>query len=112
MSTNRTLIPFGAYFWDFYDGLEKDLQDKVDYVLQIIISVNPIPGKFFKHLGDGIFEIRIEYQSNIYRIFSFFDKGKVVILLHGIQKKSQKIKRRELERAKSLRKKYYENKSN
>lgn len=96
----------------FYDGLEKDLQDKVDYVLQIIISVHPIPRKFFKHLEDGIFEIRIEYQSSIYRIFSFFDKGKVVILLHGIQKKSQKLNRREHERAKSLRKRYYENKSN
>lgn len=104
------ILPFGPYFWEFYNGLEETLQEKVDYVLQILISADRIPMKFFRHLEDGIYEIRIAYKSNIYRIFSFFDKGKIVILLHGIQKKSQKLNRVELERARRLRNAYYENK--
>lgn len=107
MQKSRTLVPFGNYYWEFYNGLEETLQEKIDYVLHIVISAERIPGRFFRHVEDGIYEIRIEYRSNIYRIFSFFDKGKIVILLHGIQKKSQKLNRAELERARRLRNAYY-----
>ena len=106
----RTLEPYKNYFWDFYNPLQKKLKDKVDYVLQIIISVERVSTKFFKHIEDGIYEIRIEYRSDIYRIFSFFDDGKLVILLHGIQKKTQKLPRKEIDRAKKLRRAYYESK--
>ncbi len=106
----RTLEPYKNYFWDFYNPLQHKLKEKVDYVLQIVISVDRIPRKFFQHLEDGIYEIRIEYQGNIYRVFSFFDDGKLIVLLHGIQKKTQKTPRKEIERAKKLRREYYENK--
>ncbi len=106
----RILEPYKDYFWDFYNSLEGDVKDKVDYVLQIVISVQRIPIKFFRHLEDGIYEIRVEMSGNIFRIFSFFDDNKLVILLHGFQKKSQKIPRKEIERAKKLRKNYYEEK--
>ena len=106
----RILEPYKNYFWDFYNPLQQKVKDKVDYVLQIIISVERVSTKFFKHLDDGIYEIRVEYKSNIYRIFSFFDDGKLVILLHGFQKKTKKTPRKEIERAKTLRKEYYENK--
>lgn len=106
----RTLIPYKNLFWDFYNPLDKKLKEKVDYVLQIIISVERISTKFFKHLDDGIYEIRIEYKSDIYRIFSFFDEGRLIILLHGIKKKTQKIPRKEIDRAKELRREYYEKK--
>jgi phage-related protein len=90
--------------------LDKKLKDKVDYVLQIIISVERISTKFFKHLDDGIYEIRIEHKGDIYRIFSFFDEGRLIILLHGIQKKTQKTPRKEIDLAKELRREYYEKK--
>ena len=106
----RVLIPYKNFFWDFYNPLEKKLKEKVDYVLQIIISVERISTKFFKHIDDGIYEIRIEYKSDIYRIFSFFDEGRLIILLHGIQKKTQKTPRKEIDRAKKLRREYYEKK--
>ncbi len=86
----RTLEPYGDYFWQFYNSLSAKAKEKVDYVLQIVISVERISTKFFKHLDDGIYEIRIEVGSNIYRIFSFFDDNKLVILLHGFQKITQK----------------------
>jgi phage-related protein len=108
----RVIEPYKNYFWEFYEPLKDKLKEKVDYVLQIIISVERVPAKFFKHLDDGIYEIRIEYQSNIYRIFSFFDDGKLIIVLHGFHKKSQKTPVKELDKAKKLRKEYYANKKN
>jgi len=106
----RTLEPFEDYFWDFYNKQSKAVQVKIDYVMQIIITVEHIPIKFFKHIEDGIYEIRIKRGSDIYRIFSFFDDGKLVILLHGFTKKTQKLPRKEIEKAKKLRAKYYEKK--
>lgn len=106
----RILEPYKDYFWTFYNPLNQKVKDKVDYVLQIIISVQKVSTKFFKHLEDGIYEIRIEVGSDIYRIFSFFDDNKLVILLHGFQKKTQKTPRKEIEQAKKLRSDYYANK--
>ena len=106
----RILEPYKNYFWDFYNSLQMKVKDKVDYVLQIVISQERIPSKFFKHLEDGIYEIRIEFKSDIYRIFSFFDDNKMVILLHGFQKKTQKTPRKEIVQAKKLRRDYYEDK--
>ncbi len=107
----RIIEPYKNYFWEFYHPLSQKVKDKIDYVLQIVISVQKISTKFFKHLEDGIYEIRIEAGNNIYRIFSFFDDNKLVILLHGFQKKTQKTPRREIEQAKKLRRMYYEDKS-
>ena len=104
----RKLEPFKNYYWEFYNKQSKSVQTKIDYVLHIIMTVEIIPKKFFKHIEDGIYEIRIKSGSNIYRLFSFFDKGKLVILLHGFTKKSQKLPRKEIDRALHLRKEYYE----
>jgi len=106
----RTLEPFEDYFWVFYNAQSEAVQTKIDYVLRIIISVEQIPQKFFKHIEDGIYEIRIKSGSNIYRLFCFFDEGKLVILLHGFTKKTQKLPRKEIEKAIRLRKAYYESK--
>jgi phage-related protein len=57
------------------------------------------------------FGIRIEYQSNIYRIFCCFDKGNLVVLFNGFQKKSQKTPKNELEKALSLMNEYFQQKN-
>ncbi len=69
-----------------------------------------VPEKYFKHLEgtDGLYEIRVKVGRDIYRIFCFFDKGQLVILLNGFQKKSEKTPRQEIERAERLKKQYYE----
>jgi len=104
----RTLEPYKNYFWDFYNPLKQEVKSKVDYVLHIVMSVQRVPVKFFKHIEDGIYEIRVEMGSNIYRIFCFFDDDKLVVLLHGFQKKTQKTPRNEIEQAKRLRRNYYD----
>ena len=73
-----------------------------------------IPISLMKSIKEvkGLYEIRIEYNSNIYRIFCCFDKGELVVLLNGFQKKSQKTPSSEIERAKKLMAEYFDTKNN
>jgi len=91
MEQQRKLIFFKNYFQDFFDSLPVKFQDKIDYVLFLVTVANQIPAKFFEHIAgtDGLYAIRIEFESNIYRIFCCFDQGKLVVLFNGFQKKSQ-----------------------
>jgi phage-related protein len=101
MDQQRKLIFFRAYFKDFVDSLPKKVQEKINFVL-FTISVAPrIPVKFFQHIAgtDGLYEIRVEFESNIYRIFCCFDRGNLVVLFNGFQKKSQKTPKSEIDKA-------------
>ena len=88
------------------------VREKIKYVLELIKQVEKVPEKFLKHLTgtNGLYEIRIEYQSNIYRIFCCFDKGKLVVLLNGFQKKTQKTPKKEIEKAMRLKEEYFNQK--
>ncbi|HNP20023.1 MAG TPA: type II toxin-antitoxin system RelE/ParE family toxin [Fulvivirga sp.] len=110
MEQRRQLVFFKNYFRDFFDPLDEKLKDKIDQVLFMIRIADRIPGKFFKHLtgSDGLFEIRVEYQSNIYRIFCCFDEGNLVVLFNGFQKKSQKTPKKEIEKALRIKSEYFE----
>lgn len=63
--------------------------------------------KFVKYIREGVFEIRAEYESNIYRVFFCFDEGNIVILFNGFQKKTQKTPESEIKKAIQLKKEYY-----
>lgn len=106
---SRKLSTYGKYFFDFYNKLDEHLQEKIDWVFELIKSVDHIPKKYFQHVenSDGLFEIRIEFESNIYRIFCFFDEGNLVILINAFQKKTQKTPKSELDFAKNLKKQYF-----
>ena len=112
MNKERQLIFYGNYFKDFYLGQTTRVQDKIDYVFRIIKSVDRVPEKFLKHIEgtDGLYEIRVDAGSNIYRIFCCFDKGNLVILFNGFQKKSQKTPRQEIALAERLKKEYFNTK--
>ena len=60
---------------------------------------------------NGLYEARIQLASNIWRVFCFFDNRKLVILLNGFQKKTQKTPKNELEKALRLMKEYYQEKN-
>lgn len=106
---NRKLSTYGKYFIEFYSKLDKDLQEKIDWIFELVKTVDFIPKKYFQHLEntDGIFEIRIEYESNIYRVLCFFDEGNLVILINAFQKKTQKTPKSEIELARKLKKQYF-----
>jgi phage-related protein len=89
--------------------LEK-VQQKIDYVLFLVSIAERIPKKFFRQLigTNALYEIRVEYESNIYRIFCCFDEENLVVLFNGFQKKSQKTPKKELEKALRIMKEYFE----
>ncbi len=109
----RTIIFYEHYFMEFYQRQPDKVKTKIQYVLELVKQVDRVPEKFLKHLEgtDGLYEARIEYQSNIYRIFCCFDEGKLVVLFNGFQKKSQKTPVSELEKAKQLMKEYFQHKN-
>jgi phage-related protein len=109
---NREIKFHENHFMEFYLMQDEKVKEKIKYVLELIKQVEKVPEKFLKHLTgtDGLYEIRIEYQSNIYRIFCCFDKGNLVILFNGFQKKTQKTPNNELEKAEKLKNEYFENK--
>jgi len=106
----RQLIYFRHYYWDFFNNQTEKTKDKIDYVLYLMAIADKIPGKFFEQMTgyDGLFAIRIEFESNIYRIFCCFDKGNLVVLFNGFQKKTQKTPKKEIEKAKRIMQEYFE----
>jgi hypothetical protein len=71
MEKKRQLIYFKNYYWDFFNEQTEKVKDKIDYVLFLVTVTDKIPRKFFEQIKDtdGLFEIKIEFASNIYRIF-------------------------------------------
>ena len=104
----RKIIYFGDYFKDFIKSLNKDVREKIDYVLDMLKRVKRLNPRFIKHIKDGLFELRIEWEGNIYRVFFVFDEGNIVVLFNGFQKKSQKTPIKEIEKALRIKKEYYE----
>ena len=89
MNQDRKIIFHGKHFVSFYILQTQKVQEKIDFVLKIVRTVERIPKTYFKHLTDteGIYEIRIDCDGNIYRIFCCFDEGNLVILFNCFQKK-------------------------
>jgi phage-related protein len=112
MESIRSLIFFKRYFFDFYDDQPEKVKEKIDYVLYLIRHIEQIPQKFLKHVEGtkGLHEVRVEYGGNIYRIFCCFDEGRIVILLNGYQKKSQKALKGEIEKALLIMREYFTDK--
>lgn len=104
----RHIIYYDRYYLDFFETLDPAVKQKFNWTLQLISTVEKIPPKYFKHISgtNGIYEIRVEFQSNIYRVFSFFDKGNLIILVNGFQKKSTKTPKNEIELAIKIKKRY------
>ncbi|MCL6101947.1 MAG: type II toxin-antitoxin system RelE/ParE family toxin [Bacteroidetes bacterium] len=109
----REIYYYKSFYLDFFVTLNPDVKRKFNWTLKLIATIDRVPVKYFKHMGDttGLFEVRVEVGSDIYRVFSFFDEGQLIILLNGFQKKSQKTPRNEIELAEKLKKQYFDEKS-
>lgn len=109
----REIFYYKDYYLNFFETLKPDVQKKLNWTLQLIATIDRVPKKYFDHITNstGIFEIRVEVGSDIYRVFSFFDKGNLIILTNGFQKKTQKTPRSELELAEKLKKQYFDEKA-
>ena len=106
----RKIIAWKNHFKDFYDGIkDADTKRKVLWSLDLLKTSERLPAKFVRYLQDGLYELRVEWNSNIFRVFFCFDKGNVVVLFQGFQKKTQKTPHSEIKKALMLKKEYEEN---
>lgn len=107
------VIAYKNYFEDFLLKQPKKVQDKIYKIIEAIETLERVPSNYLKHIvgTNGLYEARIKLGSNIWRVFCFFDNNKLVILLNGFQKKTQKTPKNEIVLALSLMAKYYQEKS-
>lgn len=110
MEKIREIVAYKQYFEEFLAEQPRKVQDKIFKVLEAIETLERIPSNYLKHIegNTGLYEARIQLGDNIWRVFCFFDKGKLVILLNGFQKKTKKTPKKEIEMALQLMKEYYE----
>lgn len=87
---------------------------KIVWTFELVEDLQRVPEVYLKHLEntDGLYEIRVQFGSDIFIIFCFFDHEKLVILANGFQKKSQKTPKKEIEMAMKIKKEYENEKKN
>src|SRR3990167_4118201 len=105
---HRTVIFYKNYFQDFFIKQGSKVKDKIIWTFDLIEELQRVPETYLKHIEntDGLYEIRVKLGSDIYRIFCFFDEGKLVVLANGFQKKTQKTPKLEIEKALKIKKEY------
>ncbi len=109
----REVITYKSYFEDFFKEQPRKVQDKIIKVLDILENVERVPITYLKYVEgtNGLFEVRVQLGSNIFRIFCCFDGNKLVVLFSGFQKKTQKTPQKEIDRALRIMTEYYNDKN-
>src|SRR5674476_436483 len=71
------------YYLDFFQSLNSDVKKNFNRTIKLIATIESVPVKFLKHIEntDGLYEVRVEDETDMYRVFCFFDKGKLIILI-------------------------------
>ena len=110
----REVIAFRSYFENFLLEQPIKIQNKIFKIIEAIGTLERVPSNYLKHIigTEGLYEARIQLGSNIWRVFCFFDNDRLVILLNGFQKKTQKTPQNEINKALRLMSEYYEQKEN
>lgn len=108
----REIRFYKHYFNEFFVAQDDKVRRKIAQALLWIQTLDRLPISILKSIEGkkGLYEIRVEYAGNIYRIFCCFDEGSLVILFNGFQKKTQKTPSGEIDRAERLMKEYFNNK--
>ncbi len=111
MEKIREIIAYKNHFEDFLKSQPVRVQNKIFKIIEGIETLERIPTTYLKLISGtkGLYEARIQLGSDIWRVFCFFDKGRLVILLNGFQKKTEKTPKNEIDKAINLMNEYYEN---
>jgi phage-related protein len=104
----RKITFYKNYFQVFFDTLPQKVKDKIIWTFDLIEELHRVPETYLKHIENthGLYEIRVQHGSDIFRIFCFFNQGNLVILANGFQKKSQKTPFREIQLALKIKREY------
>jgi phage-related protein len=94
---------------DFLDSLTGKQAQKVIWVLRLIEDLDHVPRQYFKKLinTDDIWEVRIQFGGNIFRLLGFLDGDRLLILTSGFAKKTQKTPRQEIVTAEKRKRDYF-----
>ncbi len=108
----RNIFYYKHYYLDFFNELTQDVQKKFNWTFELIATIDRVPKKYFQHMEGtvGLYEIRVEVGSNIFRAFAFFDEGQLIVVANGFKKKTQKTPKNEIELAKKIKKEYFNEK--
>lgn len=108
----RRVKTYGNYFNLFFSNQRIKVKEKILWTLELIEDIEHVPEKYLKHLTgtDGLYEIRVQQGTDIFRIFCFFDSGDLVILMNGFQKKTRRTPRNLIKRALNIKKQYVDEK--
>ena len=105
----RAVITYKDYFEEFFKKQSRKVQDKIIKVLDILETVERVPITYLKYIEgtNGLFEVRVQLGSDIFRIFCCFDGNRLVVLFSGFQKKTQKTPSKEIDRAVRIMNEYF-----
>ena len=108
----REIKFYKHYFNEFYVAQTDKVRKKIAQTLVWLQTLDRLPVTILKSIEGkkGLFEIRVEFGGDIFRIFCCFDEGSLVILFNGFQKKTQKTPSGEIDKAERLMKEYFESK--
>jgi len=108
----RKIIFYKEYFQNFFDKQSKKAKAKIVWTFDLIEAMQRVPESYLKHIEstEGLYEIRVQQGSDIFRIFCFFDRGQLVVLANGFKKKSQKTPKKEIQLALKIKSEYEDNK--
>ena len=104
----RKITFYKNYFQEFFDKQNKKVKAKIVWTFDLVEDLQRVPEIYLKHIEntDGLYEIRVQSGSDIFRIFCFFDQGQLVVLANGFQKKTQKTPKKEIEKALKIKSEY------
>ena len=108
----KKIIAYKGYFNDFLQTLSREEQHKVLRTLDMFMTEDKMPSHYIKFIRDGVYEFRISYGNNEFRIFFIYDGENIVVLFNCFKKKTQKTPDREINKAIKLKKEYYGTKGN
>ena len=104
----RRITTYGGYFEEFIAALDAKVRRKIYYGLDLLKFQDIVSRKFVKYLRDGLFELRTEWEGNIYRVFFILDGDSIVVLFNGFQRRTQKTPEKEIIKALRIKKEYYD----
>ena len=104
----RKITFFKDYFQGFFDKQSKNVKAKIVWTFDLVEELLRVLETYLKHIEntDGLYEIRVQLGSDIFRIFCFFDQGQLVVLTNGFQKKTHKTPKKEIELALKIKAEY------
>ncbi|MTT23292.1 type II toxin-antitoxin system RelE/ParE family toxin [Parabacteroides merdae] len=108
----KKIITYKGYFADFVEKLSKDEMNKVRRALDLFKVEDKVPRHFIKFIRDGVYEFRVNYGNNEFRIFFIYDGDTIVVLFNAFKKKTQKTPESEIKKAIKLKEEYYAAKRN